>query len=174
MKQANKKNTVTLLKSVITSTVVLLTACANEPEIEPLLAKCDYKTHMSVNEQTRDFIWRDQNHQTFSDNWRESSLVEISNRYLYLERKDLQDAVNAKNDIIWLNEKLTNLQTINSNLLNNITDQSCDNSPNTRTPTQLEEQNLGVKYIQDGLPKILADIANKKSQIVAALESRKS
>ncbi|MEW6998008.1 hypothetical protein AADZ86_09895 [Colwelliaceae bacterium BS250] len=173
MKHTNKQNMVTILKSMVTSTVILLAACASEPEVEPL-AKCDYKTHMSVNEQTRDFIWRDQDHQTFSYNWRESSLVEISNRYLYLERKNLQDAVNAKNEITWLQQKLTNLQSINTNLLNNISDQSCDNSQNTRTPTQLEEQNLGVKYIQDGLPEILADIANKKSQIVAALDSKKS
>lgn len=175
MQQTNNKIRLTLLKSMAISTLVLLAACANEPEPEvEVLAKCDYKRHMSVNEQTRDFIWRDQNHQTFSDNWRESSLVAISNRYLYLERKDLQDTVKAKNDIIWLQAKLTDLQTINNNLLNNIAVQSCDNNKNTRTPTQLEEQNSGIEYIQDGLPKILVDIANKKSKIIAALESKKS
>ena len=111
-------------------------------------------------------------HQTFSKNWRESSLVEISNRYQYLERKSLQDAINAENDIKWLQAKLTDLETINNKLLNDITIQSCDNTQNTRSPAQLEEQNSGIEYIQSGLLKVLADISSKKNKIVAAIESK--
>jgi hypothetical protein len=174
MKLLSNKLNHTWLTVTLASSLLLLTSCTSSAPEEQAIAKCDYKSHMKVNKQTRDFIWRDQHHQAFSKNWRESSLVEISNRYQYLERKDLQDAINAQNEINWLQYKLTDLAIINNKLLNDITVQSCDNVQKTRSPAQLEEENAGIEYIQNGLIKILADIASKKAKIVAAIESKSS
>ncbi len=161
-------------KSILFSAgIFLLSACASEPEITPL-PFCSYTSHMSVNEQTREFIWRDKSHATFNEDWRQSSLIEVANRYTYLERKDLPDAVKATNDVKWLKAKLNDLLTINNNLLNEIEVNSCDNKQAPKTPDALKAQNQGINFIIAGLPKILDDIAIKKAKIVAKIDDQKS
>ncbi|TRX55667.1 hypothetical protein [Thalassomonas sp. M1454] len=166
----NKKISTSLLFG---TAVLLLSSCASEPEVTPL-PYCSYASHMSVNEQTREFIWRDKNHATFNVDWRESSLIEVANRYTYLERKDLPDAVKAQNDVKWLKAKLNDLLTINNNLLNEIEVNSCDNKQAPETPDGLKRQNEGINYIISGLAKISDDIATKKAKIVEKIEGQKS
>ena len=81
------------------SFIVLLTIVSCTTKSGP---ECDYSAVISEIEQVRDFIWRDKKHATFHQDWQQSSLIELSKRYQYLQRKALPDAVKAKNEIIWL------------------------------------------------------------------------
>lgn len=146
-------------------------SCASEPE-QASLPKCDYTSHLNVNAQVRNFIWRDAQHVTFNENWQQSSLIQISNRYQYLQRKSLPDAVKAENDIQWLGSRLNNLQEINNGLLQQIDVHLCDNRQAPQSVSILTQQNAGIAYLLAGLPDILSDIQFKKQQIISAIESK--
>ena len=148
-----------------------IVSCVSDPEVT-VLPDCNYSAHISVNEQVRDFIWRDKKHVTFHKDWQQSSLFEISNRYQYLQRKALADAVKAKNDIVWLESKLNNLQDINNNLLEQIEMNACNNQHAPQSPLVLKQQNAGIDYILSGLPDIANDIEAKKQKIISAIESK--
>ncbi|MFT6987240.1 MAG: hypothetical protein ACJAT7_003094, partial [Psychromonas sp.] len=144
-----------------------IVSCVSKPEVITLPA-CNYTDQISTNEQISNFIWRDKKHVIFHEDWLTSSLIEISNRYQYLQRKTLQDAVKAKNEIVWLTSELNNLQNINNDLLTYIELNLCNNEQALQSPSLLRQQNTGIAYLRAGLPDILNDIQAKKEKIISA------
>ena len=171
MNSPSNKVKINLLSGFCLIGFLSIVSCASEPEVTPL-PDCNYSAHISTNEQVRNFIWRDKKHATFHEDWLSSSLIEISNRYQYLQRKALPDAVQAKNDIVWLESKLNNLQDINNNLLTQIEMNLCNNQQAPQSTSVLKQQNAGIDYILSGLPDILNDIEAKTEKIVNAIESK--
>ena len=160
-----------MLSGVCLISLLSIISCSSEPEVPPL-TDCNYSDHVSENEQVRNFIWRDKKHETLHTDWQQSSLVEISNRYQYLHRKALPDAVKAKNDILWLESKLNNLELINNNLLTQIEMNLCNNQQAPESVMELAQQNAGIDYLLAGLPDILNDIEAKTQKIIDAVESK--
>lgn len=146
-------------------------ACSSEPKEAPL-PDCNYAAHNTVNEQVRNFIWRDAKHITFHEDWQQSSLIEISNRYQYLQRKALADAVKAENEILSLESRLNDLLVINKGLLKQTGAKTCNNQEAPQSVSVLEQQNAGIVYLLAGLPDIANDIQAKKQQIISAIASK--
>jgi len=155
------------------SVIVLLglVSCTSKPQVIPL-PDCNYTAHLSANEQLSRFIWRDKQHVTFNADWQQSSLVEVANRYQYLQRKALTDAIKAKKEIVWLESKLNSLAEINQKLLTQIEMQLCNNRHQPHAPSVLEQQNAGIAYLLSGIPEIKNDIQAKTEKIVSAIESK--
>lgn len=160
-----------LLSAVSLIGSLTIVSCSTEPELTPL-PNCDYSAHISENELVRNFIWRDKQHVTFDNDWQQSSLLEISKRYQYLDRKALPDAVKAKNDIIWLESRLNNLENINNHLLTQIEMNLCNNQLAPQSVPVLQQQNAGIDYIRAGLADILKDIEAKTAKILETVDSQ--
>ena len=133
---------------------------------------CNYSENISAAEQIKDFIWRDKKHATFHKDWLQSSQLEISKRYQYLQRKALPDAIQAKNEIIWLESKLNNLGEINNSLLTQIEMNRCYDQQASQSVLVLKQQNAGIDYIRSALPEIANDIETKTQKIIDATESK--
>jgi len=171
MKPPRNSVPVNILSSFCLIALLGIVSCASQTTLTPL-PDCNYTTHISTNEQVKDFIWRDKKHAAFNEDWLLSSLIEISNRYQYLQRKSLPDAVKAENDILWLEAKLNNLIAINNSLLVQIETNLCNNQQGIKSPSELKKQNEGIALMLSGLPDIYNDIEAKKKKIIDAIESK--
>ena len=171
MKPPSNNVQVNVLSSFCLIGLLGIVSCASQPTVTPL-PDCNYSTHIRENEQVRYFIWRDKKHAVFNDDWLLSSLIEISNRYQYLQRKALPDAVKAENDILWLEAKLNNLKATNNSLLAQIESNLCNNQQAIQTSSELKQQNEGIDLMLSELPDIYNDIEAKKKKITDAIESK--
>lgn len=168
---SNHNVKVKMLNAVSFLGLLSILSCSTEPQVTPL-PNCNYSAHISENELVRNFIWRDKQHVTFHKDWQQSSLLEISKRYQYLDRKALPDALKAKNDIIWLESRLNNLENINNHLLTQIEMNLCNNQLAPQSVPVLQQQNAGIDYIRSGLADLLQDIEVKTAKILEAADSK--
>ena len=155
--------------SVVFCLIALLSIASCSTSSRP---DCNYSENISATEQIRDFVWRDKKHATFHKDWLQSSQLEISKRYQYLQRKALPDAIQAKNEIIWLESKLNNLGEINNSLLTQIEMNRCYDQQASQSVLVLKQQNAGIDYIRSALPEIANDIETKTQKIIDATESK--
>jgi hypothetical protein len=150
--------------------LLFITSCSSEPEVAPL-PYCNYAANIYDAEQIKYFVWRDKRHATFDQDWRQSSVFEISKRYQYLDRKSLPDAVKARNEIIWLLSKLNSLEAANNIILNQIEMNLCNNQQAPLSVGSVKQQNAGIDYIRTALSEISEDVEAKAQKIIAAAQS---
>ncbi|QBY03263.1 hypothetical protein E2K93_02255 [Thalassotalea sp. HSM 43] len=164
MDYRNKIGIVALLTSSL-----LLSACSSGLE-EAGPPPCNDSEILEISARAKNFVWGDPERQIFESKWHTVVVEQIEKKYQYLERKGLQDAVAARQDLSNFESDLQTLLQLNQQKEHDIKNFVCLASD--AEIAGAASQNQSIEYILAALPDIYKVIEVKTAQIEASNEKR--